>query len=184
MDAPPFWRRPCWAVALALTFGWLAPTPARADPLVASLACRSAPAARALSRGTPLPPTSQLDDVLSVLRAADEPEPTPEPTDESEASPLGSLLLSLFIPSSYVSTASSGTKPTTDITNGSTDTKTLDDTTSSDIPNKTDNSNKADQTTKTDTTIHHAPEPASLVSCLIGLGFAGFAGLRRRRQLV
>jgi hypothetical protein len=182
MDAPPLLRPPRWAVALAVAIAWVGSTAiARADPLVNNLVSSSAPAAHVLSRGVPVL-VSHPEVSYSALQPADEPAPETLEDDSDHNAPLGSVLLTMFIPSFFANSTSPPGKVSTDIT-PSTDTKVIDDSQTTDTTNNTDTTNKTDCSNKTDNHIHHAPEPATLLSALIGLGFTGFAGLRRRRQV-
>jgi MYXO-CTERM domain-containing protein len=185
MDAHPKGRMRYWAVALALTFGWIGASPARAESIVNGLADGSHSAARLLRQGAPILPAPRLDNSPSVLRPADETGDAPEASDDERGagSPAGALLLLAFIPSYYINSVSPPPHRVgwPDVVPRGTDTPTNTDTPTGTIGDHTTGGGGGG--TGTDTgTIHQTPEPATLLSGLIGLGVAGLGGLRRRRR--
>jgi MYXO-CTERM domain-containing protein len=180
-----------WVITVALTLACFGTSAARAEPFVNGLADRSSAAARVLRHGAPVLPASRLDNSPSVLRPADETDTDTQTLEEEPASisPLGALVVLAFIPSYYLNNLSSQTqhvgwpdvvpRGTDTVNNTGTTHGTIGDTSpgSGDTPSKTGTGHPTDSGT-----LNQTPEPATLLSGLIGLGAVGLGGLRRRRR--
>jgi hypothetical protein len=178
MDAPLPSHYRSWGVALALTLAWSV-APVRADPLVTGLADEVAPGAGALREGGRTISGPVLASSPVVTRPASEIDPGPQGDDESEevrpVSPVQALVVTLFMPSYYANAlVSKKDNTTTDNTKTDNRTDTIGD-------SKRDVVVQDGKVGDKDSTVKETPEPATLISGLLGLSVVGFGTWRRRR---